>query len=87
MKSVIDANGEVIQAKSGSEVEPFHAYISLVLAMLKEPFMSSDAKYLIIQSSFSYLEDMGYTDEQIQEYIKPLQEVVKKNIVINSFMG
>lgn len=87
MKSVIGANGEEIKAKSGSEVEPFHAYISLVLAMLKEPFMSSDAKYLIIQSSFSYLEDMGYTTEQIQEYMKPLQEVVRKNIVINSFMG
>jgi hypothetical protein len=87
MKSVIGVNGEEIKAKEGSAVEPFHAYISLTLAMLKEPFVSSDAKYLIIQSSFSYLKDMGYSDEQIEAYIKPLREVVKKNIVINSFMG
>jgi len=58
-----------------------------MLAVLREPFVSSDAKYLMIQSSYTYLSDMGYTKEEIQKYIEPLQDVVKQNIHINSFMG
>ncbi len=87
MKVIIGNEGVEIKAKDGSPVEPFHAYISLVLALLKEPFMSSDAKYLVIQSSFSYLKDMGYSDDEIEKYIEPLRDVVKRNIEINSFMG
>ncbi len=83
----IKINGEVIKVEQDSSVQPFHAYISLTLAMLKEPFVSSDAKYLMIQSSFSYLRDMGYSDEELEKYIDGVREIVKTNIEINSFMG
>ena len=87
MKQVKGIEGEIIKAEEGSPVQPFHAYISLMLSLLKEPFVSSDAKYLIIQNSYTYLRDMGYSDEEIEKYITPLQSVVKQNIHINSFMG
>lgn len=87
MKQVKDFNGEVIKAEEGSSIQPFHAYISLMLGILKEPFVSSDAKYLMIQSSYGYLRDMGYSDDEIEIYIERIREVVKTNIEINSFMG
>lgn len=87
MKQVKDFNGEVIKAEEGSSIQPFHAYISLMLGILKEPFVSSDAKYLMIQSSYGYLRDMGYSDDEIEIYIEKIREVVKTNIEINSFMG
>jgi hypothetical protein len=87
MKNIKDIDGSVIKVDSGCTVQPFHAYISLILGLLKEPFVSSDAKYLIIQSSFSHLREMGYSDDEIEVYISKLKEVVKTNIVINSFMG
>jgi len=87
MKNIKDIDGGVIKVDSDCAVQPFHAYISLILGLLKEPFVSSDAKYLIIQSSFSHLREMGYSDDEIEVYISKLKEVVKTNIVINSFMG
>jgi hypothetical protein len=81
-----DVNGEVIKAE-GCLVSPFHAYISLMLGLLHEPFVSSDAKYLIIQSSYTYLRDMGYSEEEIEVYIEKIRNVVSSNIRINSFMG
>jgi hypothetical protein len=41
----------------------------------------------MIQGSFSYLRDMGYSDDEIEVYISKLREIVKENMVINSFMG
>lgn len=87
MKNIKDIDGNIIKVDSGCTVQPFHAYISLVLSLLKEPFVSSDAKYLIIQSSFSYLSDIGYSDEEVEIYVSKLREIVKENIVVNSFMG
>lgn len=87
MKNIKDIDGNIIKIDSGCTVQPFHAYISLVLSLLKEPFVSSDAKYLIIQSSFSYLSDIGYSDEEVEIYVSKLREIVKENIVVNSFMG
>lgn len=87
MKPIKDINGDIMKAVDGCQVQPFHAYVSLMLAVLKEPFVSSDAKYLMIQSSFSYLKDMGYSDEDIESYNEKVREIVKTNIHINSFMG
>lgn len=77
MKQIKNTDAEIIRLKSGSPVQAFHAYISLMLAVLKEPFVSSDAKYLMIQVSYTYLSDMGYSNEDIEKYIKPLQDVSK----------
>jgi len=37
--------------KIETKIDPIAAYFTLITAMLKEPFMSSDSKYLIIQGS------------------------------------
>ena len=49
MKQIKEIQGNIIQVEQGSTIDPFHAYISLMLSMLKEPFMSSDLKFLIIR--------------------------------------
>jgi hypothetical protein len=87
MKNIKDIDGNIIKVDSGCTVQPFHAYISLTLSLLEEPFMSSDLKFLIIRGSFSYLKNMGYSDEEIEVYASKLREIVKENIVVNSFMG
>lgn len=87
MKQIKDIDGNIIQIEEGSTIDPFHAYISLMLSMLKEPFMSSDLKFLIIRGSLSYLEDMGYSEEQINIYKDKLKKIVEFNIEVNSFMG
>lgn len=87
MKQIKDIQGNIIQVEQGSTIDPFHAYISLMLSMLKEPFMSSDLKFLIIRGSFSRLKEMGYSDEQIDIYKEKLKKVVELNIEVNSFMG
>lgn len=68
-------------------VDPFAGYVSLMISMLREPFMSSDLKYIIIQNSFSYLREAGYSDEQIEIYNERVKKIVSENIQINSFMG
>lgn len=87
MKQIKDTEGNIIEVIEGSTIDPFHAYISLMLSMLKEPFMSSDLKFLIIKGSFSRLEEMGYSEEQIDIYKEKLKKVVELNIEVNSFMG
>ena len=49
--------------------------------------MSSDLKFLIIKGSFSRLEEMGYSEEQIDIYKEKLKKVVELNIEVNIFMG
>ncbi len=68
-------------------VDSFAAYVSLMISMLQEPFVSSDAKQLIILSSFGFLEKAGYTKEQISEYRERVAEIVKQHMTVNSFMG
>lgn len=70
-----------------TKIEPIAAYFSLILSMLKEPFVSSDAKYLMIQSSYRRLMDLGYTQEEIGDFADKVSAFVKENIEINSFMG
>ena len=87
MKDIKGIDGEVIKVDGNSPVHPFHGYISLMLGILREPFVSSDAKYMMIQSSYGYLRDMGYSEEELEKYINSLSDVVKLNIRVNSFMG
>lgn len=68
-------------------VDPFAGYVTLMISMLREPFMSSDLKYIIIQNSYSYLREAGYSDEQIEIYNERVKKIVAENIQINSFMG
>ena len=58
-----------------TKIEPIAAYFSLILSMLKEPFVSSDAKYLMIQSG------------EVGDFADKVSAFVKENIEINSFMG
>jgi predicted SPOUT superfamily RNA methylase MTH1 len=68
-------------------VDPFAGYVTLMISMLREPFMSSDLKYIIIQNSYSYLREAGYSNEQIEIYNERVKKIVRENIQINSFMG
>lgn len=68
-------------------VDPFAGYVTLMISMLREPFMSSDLKYIIIQNSYSYLREAGYSDDQIEIYNERVKKIVRENIQINSFMG
>jgi hypothetical protein len=76
-----------IQINESTPVDPFAGYVTLMISLLREPFVSSDAKYLIIQNSFNYLRSAGYSDEKIEIYIEKVRLIVKDNIQINSFMG
>jgi len=76
-----------VKIDKDTPVDPFAGYATLMIAMLREPFMSSDLKYIIIQSSFGYLREVGYSDEQIEIYIERVKKIVSENIQINSFMG
>ena len=70
-----------------TQVDPFAGYVTLMISMIKEPFMSSDLKYIIIQNSYNYLREAGYSDEQIEIYNEKVKKIVTENIQINSFMG
>lgn len=88
MKQIKNTGGEIlIKADGQTFVDPFHAYMALTLSLLKEPFMSSISKQFIISGSFSYLRDMGYSDEEMEFYVSKVQEIVDMNIVVNDFMG
>ena len=68
-------------------VDPLSAYVTLMLALLKEPMMSSALKGFVISSSFSYLEEAGYTKEQLQAFKSSVADIVNVHITSNSFMG
>jgi hypothetical protein len=76
-----------IKVDKDTPVDPFAGYATLMIAMLREPFMSSDLKYIIIQNSFGHLREVGYSDEQIEIYMDRVRKIVSENIRTNSFMG
>lgn len=78
---------DIEKYKIETKVEPIAAYFTLLMGMLKEPFMSSDAKYLIIQGSYRRLMDLGYSEEEVGDFADKVSAFVKENIEINSFMG
>lgn len=88
---LIDVDGKVITIKNKDggkpDVDPFHAYISMVMALLNQPFVSSISKGFIIQSSYEYLKSMGYTEDEIEKYKENLLKVVERNMKTNDFMG
>ena len=73
--------------KIETKIDPIAAYFTLITAMLKEPFMSSDSKYMIIQGSYSRLMELGYSREDVEDFSSKVAAFAKENIVINSFMG
>lgn len=73
--------------KIDTVINPVAAYFTLITAMLKEPFLSSDSKYLIIQGSYSRLIKLGYTREEVSKFADQVSTFVKENIEVNSFMG
>lgn len=78
---------DIEKYKIETKVEPIAAYFTLILSMLKEPFVSSDAKYLMIQGSYKRLMDLGYSEEDVADFSEKVSAFVKENIEVNSFMG
>ena len=79
-------DGELKKAELNG-VDPLSAYVTLMLALLKEPMMSSISKGFVISSSFSYLKEAGYTDEQLKAFKSSVADIVNVHITINNFMG
>ena len=73
--------------KIETRIDPIAAYLTLIVSMLKEPFMSSDLKYIIIQGSYTRLMELGYSEEDVQDFAEKVGGFVKETIEINSFMG
>jgi len=86
-RSIKIINELELRVDETTPVDPFAGYVTLMISMLREPFMSSDLKYIIIQNSYSYLREAGYSNEQIEIYNERVKKIVRENIQINSFMG
>jgi hypothetical protein len=63
------------------------AFTTLTLSMLREPFMNSTLKTLILAGMLSGLEQMGYTEKEIEAFRAATGEAIDKFINVNSFMG
>lgn len=71
--------------KIETKIDPIAAYFTLITAMLKEPFMSSDSKYMIIQGSYSRLMELGYSREDVEDFSSKVAAFAKENIDRNCY--
>ena len=72
---------------SESNIAPGDAFMVVTLSMLKEPFLSSDCKQLILYRAIGMLEELGYSEEDIDVFREKLNEVIKHQMTVNNFMG
>ena len=79
-------DGEVSAIDLGA-VEPADAFMSMLVAMLKEPFMSGDTKQIVIMGSRGILEARGYTEDELDDYFKRVAKAVDTFHKPNGFMG
>jgi hypothetical protein len=56
-------------------VDPFPGYVTLMVSMLHEPFMSSDLKYIIIQNSYNYLRGLDILMSRLRFIMKGLRRL------------
>ncbi len=76
-----------IEALGSGKINPTHAYISLFMSMMDQFMMSSDTKYFILLDAKSKLEEFGYSEEDVNIFMKKILDITKENIKINDFMG
>jgi len=72
---------------SNCNIAPGDAFMVVTLSMLQETFMSSDCKQLILYKAIGMLEDLGYSEKDIDVFREKLNEVIKHSMHVNSFMG
>lgn len=75
MKNIKDIDGNLIKVDSGCTVQPFHAYISLVLSLLKEPFVSYDGGPIFTSLKLLNKEDSENVFYYYEKYKKLREEV------------
>lgn len=63
------------------------AFPALTLAILNEFFLSSYTKYFIFQGMLSNLEKMNYSEEEIEEFRKAINQCYANFHKPNGFMG
>ena len=63
-------------------------FVALTVIMLKEPFMSSEIKHIILLNTVSFVRKTGkYSEEQILQLAGAFDEIKKTYMTTNSFMG
>lgn len=63
------------------------AFPALALALLQEFMMSTDTKHMIFFGMIHNLKQMGYSEEELNEFRKAISECFKKFHKPNGFMG
>lgn len=62
------------------------AFAALTYSLLREPFMNSDLKAIILRSAVHKLSEK-YTEDEIAAFNEGFQEIIKRFFTKNSFMG
>jgi len=79
---------DFLHAKNLPEHLLSDAFVALLLSILREPLLSSDSKYFIIQGMYSQLENMGYENKgELETFSNSLVEMINTFTTKNSFMG
>jgi len=63
------------------------AFMCLTLALLRESWMSSDIKVLIFHGMRHNMKELGYSEDEMEDFNEALAKVTEKLLVKNSFMG
>ena len=84
---LINMENKIKKYKIETKIDPIAAYFSLITSILKQPFVSSDSKYFIIQGAYTELKKIGYSQEDIEDFANKVSLFAKENIIINDFMG
>ena len=73
---------------SNCNIAPGDAFMVVTLSMLQEPFMSSDCKQIILYNALNMLEkELGYSKEDVDVFREKMNQVIKHQMHVNSFMG
>jgi hypothetical protein len=72
---------------SDCNIDPGDAFMVVTIAMLQEPFMSSDCKQIVLHSALDLLKTLNYSEEDVSAFKVKLNEVIKSTMTVNDFMG
>lgn len=63
------------------------AFMALSVSIFQEFFLSSDTKFFLFNGMKVNLQEMGYSDEEMKDFVDAFNEAVKQFNQKNSFMG
>lgn len=83
----IEKTDETPSLFDGTNIKAEDAFMVVTLGFLREPFMSSDMKYLCVLRAIKLLQDLGYTEKDVNDFKAKMGEVMSKMAPKNDFMG